>query len=74
MSEHFHAAIDLGAESGRVMVGCIAGGRLSLEEVYRFPTGVASRDGGLFWRLQVMEAHVFKGLGKSLAWDFPFPA
>ncbi|WP_432523611.1 rhamnulokinase [Kineococcus sp. SYSU DK006] len=34
-----HIAVDLGASSGRVMVGAAAPGRLSLQEVHRFPNG-----------------------------------
>ncbi|HEX2036607.1 MAG TPA: rhamnulokinase family protein [Chloroflexota bacterium] len=35
----YYLAIDLGAESGRTMVGAFDGDRLSLEEVHRFPNG-----------------------------------
>jgi hypothetical protein len=31
-----YIAIDLGAESGRVVVGVLEGGRLRLEEIHRF--------------------------------------
>jgi len=34
-----YIAVDLGAESVRVMLGRISTGRLSLEEVYRFTNG-----------------------------------
>ena len=37
MSEGAVAAVDLGASSGRVIVGRVADGRVSLEEVHRFP-------------------------------------
>ena len=32
-----YAAIDLGATSGRVVTGRLDGGRMTLEEVHRFP-------------------------------------
>ena len=32
-----YLACDLGAESGRLMLGTLADGRLSLEELHRFP-------------------------------------
>ena len=32
-------AIDLGAESGRVILGCLTAGRLELSEIHRFATG-----------------------------------
>ncbi len=42
-------AVDLGAESGRVILGMIAGGRLSLEELHRFPNQPVRLPGGLYW-------------------------
>jgi rhamnulokinase len=36
----FHAAVDLGASSGRVMLGRWADGRLALTEVHRRPSWV----------------------------------
>ncbi len=42
------AAIDLGAESGRLMLGRFDGGRLSLEELHRFDTRPVRLPGGLF--------------------------
>ena len=32
-----YLAADLGAESGRVILGSLAGGRLEIEEIRRFP-------------------------------------
>jgi len=31
-----HAAVDLGAESGRIILGTLTEGRLSIEEIHRF--------------------------------------
>jgi len=42
------AAIDLGAESGRLMLGRFDGGRLTLEELHRFDTRPVRLPGGLF--------------------------
>ena len=39
MSHKVYLAVDLGAESGRVMAGLWNGRRLRLEEIHRFPTG-----------------------------------
>lgn len=44
-----YLAIDLGAESGRVMLGRLADGRLTLQEVHRFPNGPVSQPDGLHW-------------------------
>jgi rhamnulokinase len=51
MSHHHYIAIDLGAESGRVMLGSLAEGKLALEEINRFPNG--SVVVGSSWRWDV---------------------
>ncbi|WP_432562881.1 rhamnulokinase [Kineococcus sp. SYSU DK003] len=43
-----HIAVDLGASSGRVMVGTAAAGTLELAEVHRFPNGPVPVAGSLF--------------------------
>ena len=44
-----YVALDFGAESGRVMLGALADGRLQLEEVHRFPTGGILVENSLRW-------------------------
>jgi rhamnulokinase len=44
-----YLAVDLGAESGRVMLGELAGGRLALEELRRFPNQPVELPSGLYW-------------------------
>jgi len=46
-----YAAIDLGATSGRVVCGRLAGGRVELEEVQRFPNRPVTLPDGLRWNL-----------------------
>ena len=48
---HTHIAVDLGAESGRVVLGRFDGGRITLEEVRRFPTGMTAVLGHKHWNL-----------------------
>ena len=43
------AAVDLGATSGRVMIGRGSDGMLQLESVARFPNGPVPRPDGLHW-------------------------
>ncbi len=43
---HNYLAVDLGAESGRVMVGTVEDGRITLDEVHRFPNGPVQVCGG----------------------------
>jgi len=42
-------AIDLGAESGRAILGTLDGGKLTLEELHRFPNTPVSLPTGLYW-------------------------
>jgi len=57
------AAVDLGATSGRVMVGTVGPARLDLEEVHRFPNGpVPAADGSLHWDIEAVHREVLTGL------------
>ena len=49
MDPHYYIACDLGAESGRVMLGRLENGRLTLEEINRFPSAVVRVLGSLRW-------------------------
>jgi rhamnulokinase len=44
-----YLAVDLGAESGRVILGSLAGGKLSLEELHRFANQPVQLPAGLYW-------------------------
>ena len=44
-------AFDLGAESGRAVLGDLAGGRLALREIARFPNGLLELRGRLHWNV-----------------------
>lgn len=57
-------AVDLGASSGRVLVGQIAGNSLNCKELVRFPTSFAPDpcSGYLSWEIDEIEAHVRQGL------------
>ncbi len=49
MSTYHYIACDLGAESGRVLLGTLANGKLTLEEVHRFPNNGITVNGTLRW-------------------------
>lgn len=44
-----YLAIDLGAESGRAMLGTLADGKITLEELHRFPNTPVRVLGTLYW-------------------------
>jgi len=62
MAEKAFLAIDMGASSGRHLLGLFDGERLDLEEIYRFDNGPVEVHGSLFWNLLGLWAEVRKGL------------
>ena len=62
----YYLAIDIGASSGRHIVGWMEQGVLKTEEVYRFPNGVTELDGHLTWDIDALTAHVKSGVDKAL--------
>ena len=61
-----YLAIDIGASSGRHIVGWLEDGALQTKEVYRFPNGVTERDGRLTWDIAELMFHVKHGIDKAL--------
>lgn len=62
MSKRVYLAIDLGAESGRVMAGLWNGKTLRLEEVHRFPNGPVLLGNSLRWDVLRLWAEIQNGL------------
>lgn len=58
----YHLAIDIGASSGRHILGSIVDGKLVTEELYRFDNGIKESDGSLHWDLDALLFHVKAGL------------
>ena len=63
-------AIDIGASSGRHIVGWREGSELRTREVYRFPNGVQEQGGHLTWDVAALTDHVRKGIDAALA-EYP---
>jgi rhamnulokinase len=61
-------AIDLGAESGRVIVGVLADGRLRLEELHRFVHEPVWLPTGLHWNTTGIWREIVAGLRRAAAW------
>ncbi|MCX7886471.1 MAG: rhamnulokinase [Verrucomicrobiae bacterium] len=64
MSTHHYIACDLGAESGRVMLGTLADGKLTLEEIHRFPNHGIQIAGTLRWDVLRIYDELKTGLRK----------
>ena len=57
-----YLACDLGAESGRLMLGTLDDDRLSLEELHRFPNGPTENEYGLYWEISRLFSELKAGL------------
>ena len=62
-----YLAIDIGASSGRHIVGWREDGEIKTKEVYRFPNGVLEQNGHLIWDVDALLAHVKTGIAAAKA-------
>ena len=60
----YYAAIDIGASSGRVMLSNLENGKMTLEEVHRFPNGMTMKNGELCWDYEALFREMKTGLKK----------
>ena len=65
-----YLAIDIGASSGRHIVGWRENGQLQTKEVYRFPNGVKEEAGHLVWDMEALLREVKQGIRAAKA-EFP---
>ena len=61
-----YLAIDIGASSGRHMIGWQEDGEIKTKEIYRFPNGVTEKDGNLTWDIEGLISHVRAGIDEAL--------
>jgi len=64
-ADQVYLAVDLGAESGRVVAGRFDGVRMVLEEVHRFPNGPVNVRGTLHWDVLRLWSDIQAGLAKA---------
>ena len=57
-------AIDIGASSGRHLLGELKNGRLETTEIYRFENGMKEQNGSLTWDIAALTEHVIAGIAK----------
>ncbi len=62
---NYYLAIDIGASSGRHILGWREDGVLRTKEIYRFPNGVQAVDGHLTWDLEGLLSHVRTGIAAA---------
>ncbi len=56
-----HLAIDIGASSGRHILGWVEDGKIQLKEIYRFDNSQIVRNGHDCWDIQALARHVLLG-------------
>ena len=66
MSVKKFIAVDLGASSGRVIVGILENQKITLEEIHRFENGPEERGSSLFWNLSRIFTEVKAGIRKAV--------
>ena len=65
----YYLAIDIGASSGRHIVGWRENNEICTKEVYRFPNGVREENGHLVWDVEGLFSHIVAGITKAFALD-----
>lgn len=61
---NYYLAIDIGASSGRHILGYIDNGRLKLEEIHRFENYITNQNSTLVWDIEHLVNEVKKGIVK----------
>lgn len=62
MENKLYLAVDIGASSGRHILGWLEEGKIRLEEVYRFENKLHKRGGKLCWDMEALFSHVLEGM------------
>lgn len=63
---NYYLAVDIGASSGRHILGWQEDGKIVTREVYRFPNGMKELDGHLTWDIKEMLSHVKRGIDEAM--------
>ncbi len=61
-----YLAFDLGAESGRAIIGCLRSGKLEIREIYRFPNRAVRVGDSLFWDVLSLWEEMKHGLSLAV--------
>lgn len=61
---NYYLAVDIGASSGRHMLGWVENGKIRMEEIYRFDNGMVKKDGHLCWDLEKLFQEILNGMAE----------
>lgn len=64
-NKQYFFAVDLGATSGRTLVGTIENGKLVQRELTRFPNAIIETGGHLYWDIYALYAEILRGLKQA---------
>lgn len=62
-----YIAVDLGASSGRVILGTLKDDKISLQEAHRFENGPVEENGALHWDFESLFGNIKSGIKKAIA-------
>ena len=60
----YYLAVDIGASSGRHIIGWVEDGEIKLEEIHRFENGMKQNNGSLCWDVEYLFQEVINGMKK----------
>ena len=64
-------AVDLGATSGRTIIGTLTGGKIELEELTRFDNNLIETGGHFYWDIYALYFEILKGLKLAAQRELP---
>lgn len=62
MNTHSFLAFDLGATSGRAVIGTLSDGKFTMEEIHRFPNSIMELHGRYYWNIYSLYDELKRGL------------
>ena len=62
--QQYYLAIDIGASSGRHILGSVQDGKIVLEEIHRFPNGMSEKNGHRCWDVDKLFQEILTGMKK----------
>ena len=73
MEHTYFFAVDLGATSGRTILGCLGEGKMELKELTRFPNHIIETGGHCYWDIYALYNEIIRGLKVVAKDNLPIP-
>lgn len=62
--DKYYLAVDIGASSGRHILGSIQNGKINIQEIHRFDNGIKDVDGSKCWDVEYLFQEILNGMKK----------